>query len=63
MMCVDHRMHFALRDKGFRVYVIEGLYVYHWRRAFGDGPPAGAPVAEHCPCRGPERAPHHRISL
>jgi len=63
MMCVDHRMHFAQRDAGRRIYVIEGLYVYHWRRANGDGPPDDAPRAENCPCRGPEKAPMVRVRL
>lgn len=63
MMCVDHMMHFALRRAGLRVYCIEGLYVYHWRRAFGDGPPENAPRAEGCPCRGPEVSPQRQLQL
>lgn len=63
MFCVDHKMHFALRDAGLRVYLLEGLYVYHWRRANGDGPPVDAPYAKGCPCRGPEREPSVRITL
>ena len=51
MYCVDHGMHFALADAGYRVYVHRGLYVYHWRRANGDAPPADAPVAKGCRCR------------
>lgn len=66
MMCVDHAMHFKLASLGRRVYVIEGLYVYHWRRANGDGPPSNAPVAANCPCsqiRRGESAPTRRLTL
>lgn len=63
MFCVDHRMHFALRDAGLRVWLLEGWYVYHWRRANGDGPPATAPYAKDCPCRGREPVPTVRVSL
>lgn len=63
MLCVDHRYHFACRDAGLRAYLIEGLFVYHWRRAFGDELPADTPRAEGCPCRGPERAPSRRLTL
>lgn len=63
MYCVDHSIHFRLRDAGRRVYVHEGLYVYHWRRANGDGPPANAPRAYGCPCRGPEKNPTRRVEL
>jgi len=63
LLCVDHQMHFAQRKAGRKVYLIEGLYVYHWRRAFGDELPANAPRAAGCPCRGTERNPHVRVSL
>lgn len=63
MLCVDHRMHFALRDAGLRVYLHEGLYVYHWRRANGDALPKDAPRAENCPCRGREEPPTVRLEL
>jgi hypothetical protein len=62
LLCVDHQMHFALRDAGLRVYLLEGLYVYHWRRAFGDELPADAPKVE-CRCRGPEKTPTVRHLL
>lgn len=32
---VDNELHQAARDQGLRVYLMEGLYVYHWYR--GDG--------------------------
>jgi GT2 family glycosyltransferase len=63
LFCVDHQMHFALRRAGFRVYLLESLYVYHWRRANGDELPRDTPRAANCPCRGPEGPPKHRISL
>lgn len=66
MMCVDHAMHFALKRAGLSVYVHQGLYVYHWRRANGDGPPKDAPVAPNCPCskiRETERTPTVRLLL
>ena len=31
LLCADHVMHRALRAAGRRVYLIEGLYVYHYR--------------------------------
>lgn len=61
--CIDHMAHFAVAAAGRRVYVIEGLYLYHWRRANGDAPPADAPKAANCPCRGPERQPTVRIPI
>lgn len=63
MLCVDHRMHFALRDAGLRVYLLEGLYVYHWRRANGDELPKETPRAKDCPCRGREGMPTVRLQL
>lgn len=63
MLCVDHGMHFALRDAGKRIYLIEGLYVYHWRRAFGDELPEETPRVADCPCRGPEAMPTERLTL
>jgi len=66
MYCVDHGMHFALADAGYRIYVHEGLYVYHWRRANGDAPPTTAPVAKNCRClavRKKETPPTKRIQL
>lgn len=63
LLCVDHHMHFALGQAGRRVYLLEGLYVYHWRRAFGDDLPNDTPRAEACPCRGHEVQPTERIAL
>lgn len=63
LLCVDHQMFFALRRSGRRIYLMESLYVYHWRRAFGDELPEDTPRAADCPCRGPETMPHVRIRL
>jgi len=51
LFCVDHNMHFAQRRLGSRVWLIEGLYVYHWRGSSRDPKVIrSAPKAE-CPCR------------
>ena len=63
MLCVDHMMHFAVARAGLRVYVVDSLYVYHWRRAHGDELPASVPKAKRCPCRGPEPTPTRRIPI
>lgn len=33
---VDNRMHVDLREHGLRIYMLKGLYVYHWYRAEND---------------------------
>lgn len=63
MLCVDHMMHFAIARAGLRVYMLESLYVYHWRRANGDNLPPDVPKARQCPCRGPEPTPTKRIPI
>ena len=64
MMCVDHNFHFNYRAAGGRLYLIEGLYVYHHRWTSAQpGAWKENPKAE-CPCRGmtaPE--PRDRIHL
>jgi len=35
---VDNAIHQAARDRGYRVYLMEGVYVYHWYRADEDSP-------------------------
>lgn len=35
-LCVDHNMHFALRRAKRRVFLIEGLYMYHYRSGRGE---------------------------
>ncbi len=50
LLCVDHRMHLAMKRAGLRVYLLRGLYLYHWRRAHNDiSFLRGAPTAK-CPC-------------
>jgi len=63
LMCVDHSLHFGLQRAGRRSYLLEGLYVYHRRRAFVGPLPHGVPKAKQCPCRGPEQLPTVRIAL
>lgn len=63
LLCVDHQMHFALARAGYRNYLMENLYVYHWRRAYGDDLPADTPRAANCPCRRKEPAPTVRLAL
>lgn len=33
---VDNRMHYDLRDAGYKIFLLPGLYVYHWYRADND---------------------------
>jgi hypothetical protein len=61
--CVDHSIHFALQKIGRPVYLIEGLYVFHWRHYGEPDPTSQFPKAAGCPCRGPEVAPTVRIAL
>lgn len=62
--CVDHSLHFGLQRIGRPVFLIEGLYVYHWRHAMGETDTTElAPKAKGCPCRGPERMPTDRLAL
>lgn len=63
LLCVDHSIHFALRAAGRRIYLHEGLYVYHRRRAFVGPLPLDTPRARNCPCRGKEPMPHIRIAM
>lgn len=66
MFCVDHNLHFALVTQGYRNYLIESLYVYHRRRAFGVGLSEVGPQAPQkapCQCRGHERTPTVRVPM
>lgn len=63
LLCVDHSLHFRLQAVGRRVYLHEGLYVYHRRRAFVGELPRDTPRAVGCPCRGPETMPTERVTL
>lgn len=63
LLCVDHGLHFKLQRAGYKVWLLESLYVYHWRRAFGDELPKDTPRAAGCPCRGEESKPTRRLRL
>lgn len=63
LLCVDHSLHFGLRAAGYRIYLHEGLYVYHRRRAFVGQLPAGTKRIANCPCRGAEPTPTVRLTL
>lgn len=63
LLCVDHSLHFGLQRIGRKAWLIEGLYTYHWRRAFGDELSENTPRAKRCPCRGPETMPTERLTL
>lgn len=49
-LCVDHQMHFALRRAKRRVFLIEGLYIYHYARGRGEQYQAKT-LAATCECR------------
>lgn len=61
--CVDHSLHFALQRIGRPVFLVEGLYVFHWRHYGEPDPTALFPKAPNCPCRGPELRPTARLLL
>lgn len=63
LLCVDHSLHFGLRRSGRRIYLHEGLYAYHLRRAVIGPLPADTPRAKDCPCRGEEPMPTVRLQL
>lgn len=63
LLCVDHSLHFRLQRCGRRVYLHEGIYVYHRRRAFIGPLPEDTPRAADCPCRGLEQMPTKRLTL
>jgi GT2 family glycosyltransferase len=69
LFCVDHAYHYALRAAGRRVYLIEGLYVYHWRgssrsrEALASYPHAKTADGGPCPCRRmPDPKPTVRVA-
>lgn len=61
--CVDHSLHFGLQRAGRKVWMIEGLFVFHWRHWGEPDPTSSAPKAANCPCRGPEKLPTKRLTL
>lgn len=62
LFCVDHSLHFRMVDAGRRIYLIEGLYVYHLR-ATSSKPGPQEPKWKECRCRGQETMPTERIAL
>jgi hypothetical protein len=72
LLCVDHMFHYALRASGHKIFLIEGLYVYHWRGTTGRGTPPAAHIpfaidkrtGQGCPCRSiPKGNPKYRREL
>lgn len=63
LYCVDHSLFFKLRTHGYRIYLIESLYVFHLRGSSGRRPPLVAPTVPGCPCRGVEKMPTERIAI
>lgn len=61
--CVDHSLHFGLQRIGRKAWLVEGLYVYHWRHFREPDPTSIHPKAANCPCRGPEAMPTERVTL
>lgn len=63
MYCIDHSIFFRMKWNERRIYMIDGLYVYHRRvSSSAKAPPAGKKW-EACPCRGFEIAPTERVAL
>lgn len=62
--CVDHSIHHRMRAKGRRMYLHQGLYVYHWRH-FGEADPTRQhPKAPNCPCQaGDEKVPTVEVQI
>lgn len=63
MYCCDHSIFFRLKDRGRKIFLIEGLYLYHVRASSSARPPVEAPAVPNCPCRGEEVQPTERIRL
>lgn len=63
LLCVDHSLHFRARAAGRRIYLHEGIYIYHLRRAFVGKLPDDTPRAKNCPCRGAEPTPTIRETI
>lgn len=62
MFCADHSLFFRMIDHGRRIYLMEGLYVYHLR-ASSSKPGPQEPKWKDCRCRGAETYPTERILL
>lgn len=62
LFCADHSIFFRMIERGRRVYLIEGLYVYHLRASSSKSGPQ-EPKWKDCKCRGAEVMPIERIAL
>lgn len=61
--CTDHSLHHRLRAAGRRVWLHEGIYVYHFRHYGGRDPTSEHPKVP-CPCmKMPDVAPTQRVTL
>jgi hypothetical protein len=49
-LCVDHMMHFDIRRQGRRAYLIEGLYMYHYRQGSGEHYQGKTQRVNQCDC-------------
>lgn len=63
MYCCDHSIFFKLKALGRRIWMIDGLYLYHVRASSSARPPLEAPTVPNCQCRGPEDQPTVRVKL
>lgn len=55
--CTDHSLHFRLQKISRKVWLHDGIYVFHWRH-FGEPDPTSAhPKVRDCQCRGAESPP------
>lgn len=61
--CTDHSLFFALQKIGRKVWMHQGIYVFHWRH-FGETDPTSIhPKVPNCPCRGEEQPPTRQMLL
>lgn len=61
--CTDHSLFFRLRDAGRKVWMHQGIYVYHFRHQGQPDPTSLHPKVMNCPCRGIEVSPIASVSL
>ena len=55
---VDNAIHQAARDRGCRVYLMEGVYVYHWYRADGISSERSVAAPDSSDSNGRRREPY-----
>lgn len=61
--CVDHSYHFAMQKTGRKCWLLESLYVFHWRHHGEADPTSAHPKVPNCLCRGVESLPTERVTL